>query len=106
MAEENNLNVFQPLHLDDEKFCKKLKNLQPDLFIIVAFKKLPENIWKIPKLGTFNLHASLLPMYRGAAPINWAIINGEKETGLTTFFINNKIDYGNIILQKKCKKTH
>jgi len=105
LAEKNNLNIFQPLHLDERKFHEKLLKLQPDLFIVVAFKKLPEIIWKIPKLGTFNLHASLLPMYRGAAPINWAIINGEKETGLTTFFINNKIDCGNIIMQTKCPIT-
>lgn len=103
LSEENKLNILQPLDLNEETFHKKLENLKPDLFIVVAFKKLPEKIWKIPKLGTFNLHASLLPMYRGAAPINWAIINGEKETGLTTFFINNNIDCGNIIMQKKCE---
>ena len=103
LAEKNHVKTFQPLSLNDEIFYNELKSLKPDLFIVVAFKKLPEKIWQIPELGTFNLHASLLPMYRGAAPINWAIINGEKETGLTTFFINNKIDYGNIILQKKCE---
>ena len=102
LAENRKINIFQPLDLNDEIFYEKLKNLQPDLFVVVAFKKLPEKIWKIPKLGTFNLHASLLPNYRGAAPINWAIINGEKKTGLTTFFINNKIDCGKIIMQKKC----
>ena len=102
LAESRKINTFQPLDLNDEIFHEKLKNLQPDLFVVVAFKKLPEKIWKIPKLGTFNLHASLLPNYRGAAPINWAIINGEEETGLTTFFINNKIDCGEIIMQKKC----
>ncbi len=102
LAKKYNLNIFQPEDLNNSDFKKKIKKLKPDLFIVVAFKKLPEEIWKIPKLGTFNLHASLLPMYRGAAPINWAIINGEKETGLTTFFINNKIDYGNIIMQERC----
>jgi len=102
LAEEKKINTLQPYDLNDENFKNNLKKLEADLFIVVAFKKLPEKIWKIPKFGTFNLHASLLPMYRGAAPINWVIINGEKETGLTTFFINNKIDCGNIIIQTKC----
>ena len=73
----------------------------PDLIIVIAFKKLPKLIWEIPKYGTFNLHASILPEYRGAAPINWAIINGEKETGLTTFFINENIDHGDVLYQEK-----
>ena len=102
LAKKYNLNIFQPEDLNNDNFKKKLQKIEPDLFIVVAFKKLPDQIWQIPKLGTFNLHASLLPMYRGAAPINWAIINGEKKTGLTTFFINNKIDFGNIIMQEKC----
>lgn len=103
VAEEHNLNVIQPNDLSDNNFYKELKELKPDLFVVVAFKKLPEKIWKIPKYGTFNLHASLLPNYRGAAPINWVLINGEKETGLTTFFINNRIDCGEIIMQVKCE---
>src|SRR4029079_6322106 len=82
-------------------FLQELKELNPDLQIIVAFRMLPEAVWKLPKLGTFNLHASLLPQYRGAAPINWAIINGEKETGVTTFFLRHEIDTGSIIMQEK-----
>lgn len=100
-ALEHNLNLLQPEKLRDEVFVNTLKELKPDLQIVVAFRMLPEVVWKIPVKGTFNLHASLLPQYRGAAPINYAIINGEKETGLTTFFIDDKIDTGNIILQKK-----
>jgi methionyl-tRNA formyltransferase len=94
------LPVLQPENLKDLVFIKELKELNPDLQVVVAFRMLPVEVWSIPTLGTFNLHASLLPHYRGAAPINWAIINGEKETGVTTFFINEKIDTGNIILQK------
>jgi methionyl-tRNA formyltransferase len=101
VAEQFNLPVFQPEKLKDEKFLLSLKNLNADLFIVIAFRMLPEVVWKMPPLGTFNLHASLLPQYRGAAPINRAIMNGENETGLTTFFINEEIDNGNIILQKK-----
>jgi methionyl-tRNA formyltransferase len=100
-AVEHNLRVLQPLNLKDELFLEELKDVNPDLQIVVAFRMLPEAVWKLPKLGTFNLHASLLPQYRGAAPINWAIINGEKETGVTTFFLRHEIDTGSIILQEK-----
>ncbi len=102
-ALEYNLKVLQPENLKDEKFIAELKSLNPDLFVVVAFRILPKEVFTIPPLGTINLHASLLPKYRGAAPINWAIINGETETGVTTFFINEKVDTGNIILQKKIK---
>lgn len=95
------LNVLQPTNLKSEAFQSALQALQPDLQIVVAFRMLPESVWKLPKLGTFNLHASLLPQYRGAAPINWAIINGESKTGVTTFFIDDKIDTGEIILQEE-----
>ncbi len=101
-AVANNLNILQPTNLKDEAFLSELKALDANLQIVVAFRMLPKVVWSMPKLGTFNLHASLLPQYRGAAPINWAIINGEKETGVTTFFIDDKIDTGEIILQKKC----
>ena len=100
-ALENNLKILQPEKLKDENFLSELKSLQPDLGVVVAFRKLPEAVWNLPRLGTFNLHASLLPNYRGAAPINWAIINGEKETGATTFFLTHEIDTGKIILQEK-----
>ena len=100
-AEKNNLKLLQPLNLKEQSFIKKLKNLNADLFVVVAFRMLPEIVWKLPSLGTINLHASLLPQYRGAAPINWAIINGEKETGVTTFFIEKEIDTGKIIDQLK-----
>jgi len=100
-AEENGIKVFQPEKLKDPEFISSIKKLNPDIQIVVAFRMLPEAIWSIPRLGTFNLHASLLPHYRGAAPINHAIINGEKETGLTTFFIDDKIDTGEILLQEK-----
>jgi methionyl-tRNA formyltransferase len=93
--------VLQPENLKDPAFADKLRSLKPDLFIVVAFRMLPELIWSIPRIGTFNLHASLLPQYRGAAPINHAIINGEKETGVTTFFIDSKIDTGNILLREE-----
>ncbi|MEZ5082780.1 MAG: methionyl-tRNA formyltransferase [Bacteroidales bacterium] len=98
---QNNLTLLQPDHLKDKDFIKKLTELNPDLQIVVAFRMLPRGVWEIPILGTFNLHASLLPQYRGAAPINHAIINGEKETGATTFFIDEKIDTGKIILTEK-----
>ena len=98
---KNNIKNFQPEKLKNIDFINTMKSFDPDLFIVVAFRMLPEVLWKIPKLGTINLHASLLPNLRGAAPIHWAIINGLKETGLTTFFINEKIDCGNIIEQTK-----
>jgi methionyl-tRNA formyltransferase len=85
-AIKNKLRVLQPTNLKEESFQIELKSLEPDLQIIVAFRMLPSSVWQLPKHGTFNLHGSLLPNYRGAAPINWAIINGEKETGVTTFF--------------------
>src|SRR6185312_15736346 len=100
-AVEHNLPVLQPEKLKNEEFVNQLKGLNPDLIVVVAFRMLPEVVWKLPKMGTINLHASLLPQYRGAAPINWAIINGEKETGVTTFFINQVIDNGDILLQEK-----
>lgn len=100
-AIENNLNVLQPTNLKDEAFISELKNLNADLFVVVAFRMLPTVVWKMPKYGTINLHASLLPNYRGAAPINWALINGETETGVTTFFIEEEIDTGKIIEQSK-----
>lgn len=100
-AIENNISIYQPEKLKDESFIKKLEELNADLFVVVAFRMLPEIIWKIPKKGTINLHASILPNYRGAAPINWAIINGEKESGVTTFFINDKIDTGDVLLNDK-----
>ena len=98
-ALENNINVLQPTNLKNEDFLKTLKSLNANLQIVVAFRMLPKVVWNMPKYGTFNLHASLLPQYRGAAPINWAIINGETKTGVTTFFIDEKIDTGAIILQ-------
>ncbi|HLG34190.1 MAG TPA: methionyl-tRNA formyltransferase [Bacteroidia bacterium] len=104
-ALSKNLPVLQPEKLSDENFLAQLKLFNADLFIVVAFRKLPDVVWKMPQLGTINLHASLLPDYRGAAPINHAVINGESETGVTTFFINDKIDTGKIILQKKISIT-
>lgn len=100
-AESVGLKILQPTNLKSEEFLNELKLLEPDLAIVVAFRMLPKAVWDLPKHGTFNLHASLLPQYRGAAPINWAIINGEKETGVTTFFINENIDTGNILFQEK-----
>ncbi len=100
-ALEHALQILQPTNLKSEPFLKELQSLNANLHIIVAFRMLPEAVWKLPKFGTFNLHASLLPAYRGAAPINWAIINNEKKTGVTTFFIDEKIDTGEIILQEK-----
>lgn len=93
--------VLQPTNLKSPDFHSELKSYQANLFVVVAFRMLPEVVWSMPEYGTFNLHASLLPQYRGAAPINWAIINGEQETGVTTFFIKHEIDTGNIILQEK-----
>jgi len=98
-----NVPILQPKNLKSPDFINKLKELKADLNIVVAFRMLPELVWDLPRLGSINLHASLLPQYRGAAPINWAIINQEKETGLSTFFIKQKIDTGNILLQEKCK---
>lgn len=100
-ALEQNLHLLQPEKLKDEAFLQELRSLQADLQIVVAFRMLPEVVWDMPKFGTFNLHASLLPQYRGAAPINWAIINGDKETGATTFFLTHEIDTGKIIQQEK-----
>ncbi|WP_026812962.1 methionyl-tRNA formyltransferase [Arenibacter certesii] len=98
-ATAKGLTLLQPTNLKDEEFLDNLKSLKPDLQVVVAFRMLPKLVWAIPTMGTFNLHASLLPNYRGAAPINWSIINGEKETGATTFFIDEKIDTGEILLQ-------
>ena len=100
-ALENNLTLLQPTNLKDESFLNELKALNANLQIVVAFRMLPKVVWEMPSLGTFNLHASLLPNYRGAAPINWAIINGEKKTGVTTFFIDDKIDTGAMILSSE-----
>jgi methionyl-tRNA formyltransferase len=97
----NNLHLLQPTNLKDESFLAELHRLDANIQVVVAFRMLPEVVWKMPKLGTFNLHASLLPNYRGAAPINWAIINGEIKTGVTTFFIDDKIDTGAMILSKE-----
>jgi methionyl-tRNA formyltransferase len=95
------LTVLQPLKLKDPAFLNTLQDLKPDIQVVVAFRMLPEEVWSLPKLGTFNLHASLLPQYRGAAPINWAVINGETKTGVTTFFINHEIDKGSIIYTRE-----
>ena len=100
-ALSQNLPVLQPTNLKSQAFLEELKSYQANLQIVVAFRMLPEVVWNMPEIGTFNLHASLLPQYRGAAPINWAIINGEKETGVTTFFLKHAIDTGNIIFQEK-----
>lgn len=100
-AVENGLTVLQPVKLRDPAFLAELATLEADLAVVVAFRMLPSVVWKLPKIGTFNLHGSLLPDYRGAAPINWAMINGEKESGVTTFLIDEKIDTGNILLQSK-----
>lgn len=100
-ALQHNIEVLQPVLLKDEAFIKRLKELQADLYVIVAFRILPREVYTIPPKGAFNLHGSLLPKYRGAAPIQWALINGDKETGLTTFFLQDKVDTGNIILKEK-----
>lgn len=100
-AQERGIPVLQPEKLRDEAFLAELKALKPDLQIVVAFRMLPQVVWALPPLGTFNLHAALLPQYRGAAPINWAIINGDTETGITTFFLDEQIDTGRIILQER-----
>jgi len=104
-AEAKNLPILQPTNLKNPEFLAQLKSLKANLQIIVAFRMLPKVVWQMPEYGTFNLHASLLPQYRGAAPINWAIINGETETGVTTFFIDDKIDTGEIILNSKIAIT-
>lgn len=100
-ALKHGIKVLQPERLKDETFLTELRSLNADLQIVVAFRMLPEAVWAMPRLGTFNLHAALLPQYRGAAPINWAIINGDKETGITTFFLDHQIDTGQIIQQEK-----
>ncbi|MDN3203528.1 methionyl-tRNA formyltransferase [Algoriphagus sediminis] len=100
-AEKLNIPVLQPKNLKSEGFLEELRSYHADLQIVVAFRMLPVVVWDMPRLGTFNLHASLLPDYRGAAPINWAIINGEKETGVTTFFLKHEIDTGSLLLQEK-----
>jgi len=102
-AVANNLKILQPEKLKSPDFLEELKSLNADLQVVVAFRMLPEVVWNMPPLGTINLHASLLPQYRGAAPINWAIINGEKETGVTTFKLQHEIDTGNILLTEKIK---
>lgn len=100
-AVANGLKVLQPERLKAPEFVEELRNINADLFIVIAFRMLPEIVWSMPPMGTFNLHASLLPKYRGAAPINWAVIKGETETGVTTFFLKHEIDTGDIIEQRK-----
>ena len=100
-AEKNNIKILQPDNLNDKEFINKIKEINPDIIIVVAFRRLPAEIFSIPKYGTINLHASLLPNYRGAAPINWCLINNEVKTGVTTFFINQKIDQGDILLKEE-----
>jgi len=100
-AHENKLPVLQPTNLKDPSFLTELKSYNADIQIVVAFRMLPESVWNMPRLGTFNLHGSLLPQYRGAAPINWAIMNGEEKTGVTTFFLKHEIDTGNILKQEE-----
>jgi len=100
-AKKNNIKILQPENLNEKQFVNQIEAIQPDLIIVVAFRKLPFEIFSIPKHGTINLHASLLPNYRGAAPINWCLINNEKKTGVTTFFINEKIDRGDILLKEE-----
>ena len=101
-AVEHGIPVLQPEKLKDPDFLAQLKSYDPDMFIVVAFRMLPKEVWSMPRLGTFNLHASILPQYRGAAPINWAIINGERQTGVTTFMIDEKIDTGGILYNDFC----
>ena len=100
-ALEVGLPILQPEKLKDEAFLEELRSYQADLQIVVAFRMLPEVVWAMPRLGTFNLHASLLPQYRGAAPINWSVMNGDKETGVTTFLLKHEIDTGNLIMQER-----
>ncbi|MGM9846384.1 MAG: methionyl-tRNA formyltransferase [Muribaculaceae bacterium] len=99
-AVQHGLPVLQPVNLKDEAFVEELRSYNADIFVVIAFRMLPKVVWTMPPLGTFNLHASLLPDYRGAAPINWAVINGEKRTGVTTFFLKHEIDTGDIISQQ------
>ncbi|MEJ2546133.1 MAG: methionyl-tRNA formyltransferase [Calditrichaceae bacterium] len=101
LALENDLEILQPKKLKNEDFIRRLKQIEADVYVVVAFRILPPEVFNIPKLGTINLHASLLPKYRGAAPINWTIINGEKQTGVTTILIDEKVDTGNMLIQKK-----
>ena len=101
LAESFELPIFQPNNLKESRFITQLTELKADIFVVVAFRMLPKVVWSLPKFGSINLHASLLPNYRGAAPINWVLINGEKKTGITTFFIDEKIDSGSILLQKE-----
>ena len=105
-ASDQRIPILQPPNLKNDSFLKELKSLNANLQVVVAFRMLPKVVWSMPLYGTFNLHASLLPAYRGAAPINWAIINGEEKTGVTTFFIDEKIDTGAIILQEECPISH
>ena len=105
-SEENKLKIFQPEDLKNKKFLKDIKELKADIGVVVAFRKIPKELWEIPNFGTFNLHASLLPNYRGAAPINWSIIFKEKVTGVTTFLINDNIDSGDLLLQEKISIDH
>ena len=100
-AVAHGLKLMQPVKLKDPDFVNELRSLDADLFVVIAFRMLPEVVWTMPRLGTFNLHASLLPRYRGAAPINWAVINGDTETGVTTFFLKHEIDTGDIIAQER-----
>lgn len=100
--EEKGIKLLQPEKLKEEGFLEELRSLEADLQIVVAFRMLPEVVWDMPRLGTFNLHTALLPQYRGAAPMNWAVINGDKETGVTTFFLDHDIDTGRIIMQERC----
>lgn len=105
-ALQHNLSIFQPTNLKSEEFITQVRTLQPDIILVIAFRMLPKVIWEIPPLGTINIHGSLLPQYRGAAPIHWAVVNGETQTGVTSFYINETIDTGNIILQKTTDIAH
>ena len=102
-AIKNNISYYQPKNLKNLDFIEVIKDLNPDFVIVVAFRMIPESIWRIPKFGTINLHASLLPNYRGSAPINWVLINNESQTGITSFFIDENIDTGDILFQQKIK---
>lgn len=105
-ALEHHIPIYQPTNMKGEDFQNTLKILNPDLQIVVAFRMMPESVWNFPRLGTFNIHGSLLPQYRGAAPIHWAVINGETETGVTSFFLKQEIDTGDILFQAKTKISH